>query len=89
MVNRLEIQYSKAAVKAIQSMDRTVKQRIKAGIEGLIVQPPTGDIKRLQGYDNCFRLRVGQYRVIYKYLLDKSIEVLYIIDIGSRGDIYK
>ena len=39
--------------------------------------------------DDRYRLRVGKYRIIYKYLTDKEIEILSIMDIGSRGDIYK
>lgn len=86
----LLIEYSKSAVKTINSMDKSTKQRIKQGIEGLTTQPPTGDIKPLQGYlDNCYRLRIGGYRIIYKYLMNNSVIVLYIMDIGSRGDIYK
>ncbi len=86
----MEIQYSKAAQKAINSMDKATKQRVRAGIQGLTQKPPQGDIKPLQGYhDGRQRLRVGKYRVIYKYSLDGKIEVLHIMDIGSRGDIYK
>ena len=44
----------------------------------------------MSGYkDGRYRLRVGKYRVIYKYLTDTEIEILLIMDIGSRGDIYK
>ena len=43
----MEIEYSKKAVKFINSMDTVTKKRIKAGIEGLIKEPPQGDIKRL------------------------------------------
>ncbi|MEL7609890.1 MAG: type II toxin-antitoxin system RelE/ParE family toxin [Bacillota bacterium] len=85
----MTIRYSKAAVKAIESMNSATKQRVKAGIEGLTQKPPLGDIKRLQGYQDYYRLRVGKYRIIYRFLVDNSVEVLYIIDIGSRGDIYK
>lgn len=86
----MKITYSKTAAKAIQSMNESTKKRIKRGIEGLTQNPPQGDIKPMQGYsDNRYRLRVGGYRVIYKYLKDNSVVVLYIIDIGSRGDIYK
>ncbi|MEG1028092.1 MAG: type II toxin-antitoxin system RelE/ParE family toxin [Oscillospiraceae bacterium] len=89
-MNSLEVQYSKLAVKAINAMDRPTKQRIKQGIEGLTIKPPQGDIKTMQGFtDGRQRLRIGKYRIIYKYTLDTSIEILYIIDIGSRGDIYK
>jgi len=86
----MEIRYSKAAVKAINGMDRDTKARIRAGILGLTQKPPVGDIKPIQGYhDGRHRLRVGKYRVIYKFGLEKSLEILHIIDIGSRGDIYK
>ncbi|MDI6880658.1 MAG: type II toxin-antitoxin system RelE/ParE family toxin [Desulfitobacteriaceae bacterium] len=36
-----------------------------------------------------FRLRIGKYRVLYEYTNLNDEEVLMIIDIGSRGDIYK
>lgn len=86
----MEIRYSKAAVKAINGMDKATKDRIKAGILGLTQKPPQGDIKPLQGFhDGRFRLRIGAYRIIYKYGLEKQLEILHIIDIGSRGDIYK
>lgn len=86
----MEIRYSKAAVKAINSMNKAAKDRIRAGILGLTQKPPQGDIKPLQGYhDGRLRLRIGGYRIIYKYGLENQLEILHIIDIGSRGDIYK
>lgn len=86
----MEIRYSKAAVKAISSMDKATKERIRAGILGLTQKPPQGDIKPMQGYrDGRQRLRVGKYRIIYKFTLENQLEILHIIDIGSRGDIYK
>lgn len=86
----MQIEYSKKAAKYINALDRPIKQRIKAGIEGLTEQPPRGDIKTMQGFtDGRKRLRVGKYRVIYNYLPSGGIVVLYIINIDSRGDIYK
>lgn len=86
----MRIEYSKKAVKYINTLDRPTKQRIKAAIEGLTETPPKGDIKPLQGFtDGKKRLRVGKYRVIYNYLPDGEIEILYIYNVDSRGDIYK
>ena len=66
-----------------------MKQRIKDGIEGLLENPPLGDIKQLQGINPInYRLRIGKYRVIYEYIGNNQ-NVLYIKDVGSRGDIYK
>ncbi|MFR7605815.1 MAG: type II toxin-antitoxin system RelE family toxin [Oscillospiraceae bacterium] len=84
------IQYDKKAKKFIEAQDRITKKRLKTGIEGLTFNPPKGDIKIMQGYnDNRQRLRIGKYRIIYKYIADNAIEILHIMNIDSRGDIYK
>lgn len=90
-VGSVKIEYSKRAAKYISALDKPAKQRIKAGIEGLAENPPKGDIKLLQGYtDGRKRLRIGKYRIIYNYKYGREIiEVLYIINIDTRGDIYK
>lgn len=86
----MKIEYSKKAAKYIGGLDRPTKQRIKKAIEGLAEHPPKGDIKTLQGFaDERKRLRVGKYRIVYNYRPDGEIEILYIIDVDSRGDIYK
>lgn len=62
----------------------------KIAIDGLAHKPPEGDIKPMQGFsDGRKRLRVGAWRVIYRVDRDDMVEVLFIIDIGNRGDIYK
>ena len=82
----MNISYSRQAVKAIGRMDTTTKQRIRAAIDGI----PQGDIKPLMGYsDGRTRLRIGKYRIVFCYVVENTEEVLYIMDVGSRGDIYK
>ena len=57
----MNIEYSKKAVKYINTLDRPTKQRIKNAVEKL----PTGDIKKLKGVENGYRLRVGDLRVLF------------------------
>ena len=86
----MKIKYSRKAAKYINALDRPTKQRIRVAIEGLTETPPKGDIKSMQGFsDGRKRLRVGKYRIIYNYLSDEEIEILYIYNVDSRGDIYK
>lgn len=86
----LEIFYSKVAAKALGNLETSIKLRIKVGIEGLLEVPPKGDIKQMQGVvPPAFRLRIGKYRVIYEYRTIDDEKVLFIKDIGTRGDIYK
>ena len=86
----MKVIFSKTAAKALESFDRPTKQRIRVGIEGLTKTPPEGDIKLMQGFsDGRLRLRIGKYRVVYRYDIDGTVEILYIMAIDSRGDIYK
>ena len=55
-------------MKNIKALDSRVKDRVREGIEKI----PFGDIKKLQGYSNLYRLRVGDYRVIYE-VWDKEL----------------
>lgn len=84
------IQFNKSASKALNQMDKPTKERIKKAIIGLTMTPPVGDIKSMQGYkESRFRIRVGQYRIIYRYDTNGAVKILLILDIGARGDIYK
>ena len=51
------------AVKVIEAMDRPTKHRMKEAIEGL----PQGDVKRLKGSGELYRLRVGGWRIVFSY----------------------
>ena len=39
--------------------------------------------------DGTMRLRIGGWRVLYRYGNEGELEVLLVLDIGNRGDIYK
>lgn len=84
------IKYSKNSIKFLSKLDKKSVMMIRDAINSLTLNPPIGDIKPMQGYaDGRKRLRVGQWRVIYKVEEDFSLKVLLVLDIGNRGDIYK
>lgn len=86
----LQIIYTRTAIKVINALDKTTKQRIKKGILGLIEIPRIGDIKQMKGLETpTYRLRVGKYRVLYEYININGKQAIAIKDVGSRGDIYK
>ena len=74
----------KPAKKFIDGLPLSERRRIVDAIERL---PDSGDIKRLQGHNDLFRLRVGAYRIIYT--VDRGQLIVCIVDADSRGDIYK
>ena len=84
------IRYSKASLKFLSKLDKKSVERIKTAISGLTLDPPVGDIKAMQGSnDERKRLRVGSWRIIYKYGAENELDVLFVLEIGNRGDIYK
>ena len=86
----MKIVYSKTAAKTLQRMERKLRNRLHGAILNLTKTPPEGDIKPMSGKpEGRFRLRVGGYRVIYRYDSDGQMTVLFIIDVGPRGDVYK
>jgi mRNA interferase RelE/StbE len=84
-----EIKFYKDALKSIQKLESITRNRILDHINILSENPrnPELDIKKMQGFENRFRLRVGSYRVVYTVINEQLIIV--IIRVGSRGDIYK
>lgn len=86
----MKVKYSKNSLKFLAKQDKATVTRIKHGIVGLTQNPPVGDIKPMEGYnDGTMRLRVGSFRIIFTYGEEQGVEILLISDIGNRGDIYK
>lgn len=73
----------KKAKKFIDRLPLNEKKRVVAAIEHL---PNGEDIKKLKGYDDLLRLRVGEYRIIYT--VDHGELIVMVIDAGNRGEIY-
>ena len=89
-MNEIKIKYSKDALKFLTKLDKKSVSRIREAIMGLTCNPPLGDIKVMQGYgDGRKRLRVGSWRIIYRHQNEETVEIIFVIDIGNRGDIYK
>ena len=78
----MDIRYSKAATKFLRKQGIATQFRIISAIEKIPLG--YGDIVKLQGIDG-YRLRVGNFRVIY----DTYGNILDIIDIDNRGQVYK
>lgn len=82
------IAYSKQAAKSLQRMPRNMAQLIREKLELIAVDPYADhpNAKKLQGREG-YRLRVGDWRVIYKMHNEQLIIV--VLKIASRGEIYK
>ena len=77
-----ERRYSKSATKYLSTQTETMRKRLKYAIQAL----PEGAVKSLNGRSG-YRLTVGGFRVLFHR--DDDAHIIWIDDIGPRGDIYK
>jgi mRNA interferase RelE/StbE len=81
------VQFTPAAAKALAGLDRGAQRRILAKVEGLASNPRPAGVKALQGEEGIYRLRVGDYRILYA-VRDRELVVL-VVDVGHRREIYR
>jgi len=85
MAYRIEIKRS--ARKEMQTLPRRDQHRIAATIEALAEEPRPAGVRKIIGADDLYRLRIGDYRVVYQ-VCDCKLIVL-IVRIAHRKDVYR
>jgi len=85
MTYRLEV--SPAAVRQLRKLDLQARSRIQAVIELLAEDPRPPRAQKLVGGTGEWRVRTGDYRVIYE-VFDTHLLVL-VLAVGHRSDIYR
>ena len=80
-----ELVYSPTALKQLEKLERAIRERIIIALERLRIKPESRDIKKLMGMPG-YRLRVGDYRVIFDLENDKLL--ILVLEIGHRRNIY-
>jgi len=85
MVYRIEVK--SRAIKALAAISNPHRRRIARAIDGLARIPrPVGCVK-LTGADDAYRIRVGDYRIVYQ-IADRIVTV-YVIRIAHRREVYR
>ncbi len=86
---KYRVEFSSNSKKQLKKYDKNTIKRIISSIESLTESPYNHPhSKRMKGIEgNIYRLRVGDFRIIYEIFDNKVL--IFIIKIGSRGDIYK
>jgi len=77
-----------SAAKEIEAVgSKEDRRRIVEKIAGLAVNPRSQKTEKLAGYDDRYRIRQGQYRIVY--LIDDSHREVTIFKVGHRKDVYR
>jgi mRNA interferase RelE/StbE len=80
-----KIEIKKSAIKEIAKLPKTVLKRVLNKIQLLSLEPRPSGCKKLSA-DEKYRVRVGDYRILYSIEDDKL--VIYIVKVGHRKNIY-
>ena len=80
----MKIQIDKPAMKFLAKQPKPQQERLLRAIYKL---PTEGDIKAMVGHNGLYRLRVGDYRVLFT--VENAILTVRVLQIGNRGDVYK
>ena len=81
------VQYDPRAMKELTKLDRPVARRIAKAIGGLGEQPRPQGARPLVGYPGLWRIRIGDYRVVYA-IKDAELIVL-ALRVAHRRDVYR
>jgi len=81
-----KVDYSRDALKTLRMVDAVTAKRLQQKVAQFAASPAslTNQVKRLKGEDNLWRLRVGDWRVIFS----QDFVVVYVVRIAPRGRAY-
>jgi mRNA interferase RelE/StbE len=81
------IEWKTSAVKELKNLDRSVVGRIVEAVGSLADEPLPGGCRKLRGSEDTYRVRVGDYRVVYEVL--GGARVVKIVRVRHRKDVYR
>jgi mRNA interferase RelE/StbE len=84
---RYQVLIKNSAAKALASLPRAHQRRIAAAIDELADHPRPDGARKLVGSECTWRIRVGDYRVVYD--IEDRILTVQVIRVGHRKDIYR
>lgn len=84
---KYKIKFKPSALKAFKKLNEQTQKRIAKIIELLKIDQLPFGVEKLKGSNNFYRLRAGDYRIIYT--IEKDRLLILILKIGNRKDIYK
>jgi len=85
MAYRVEIKAS--AVKEIAALSRRDQRRVLAATESLADEPRPPGARKLVGADDVYRVRVGDYRIVYQ--IHDDVLTVHVVRVGHRRDVYR
>lgn len=86
-MSRYRVRILPGALRVLLKLDKPIRRRIQVAVDDLAHDPRPSGAVALKGQDGTYRIRVGDYRVLYE-IEDGELIVL-VVDLGHRREIYR
>jgi mRNA interferase RelE/StbE len=81
------IEWKSSAAKELRKLPKSVIARVLPAVEALADTPRPDGVRKLSGSENTYRIRIGEYRVVYN-IFDRRL-VIEIVRVRDRKEAYK
>ena len=85
MTYRVEI--TKKALRGLKKLPNPLVKRLLEAANSLAKDPRPNGYKKLRGFDELYRIRVGDWRIIY--IIEDDVLLVLVITIKPRGEVYR
>jgi mRNA interferase RelE/StbE len=82
-----KIEWKRSAIKELKKTPKEKISRVVKAVEQLAIDPFPAGVRKLTGSEHTYRIRVGDYRVIYSVYEDRLL--IEIVRVGHRKDVYR
>ena len=82
-----KVEWKNSAYKELQKLPRPIITRVVAAVSELSDEPFPHGVKKLVGSEFSYRIRIGDYRVVYEVF--ESRLIIEIVRVRHRKDVYK
>jgi len=86
-VSRYEITFARSARRELEALETQLVARVWPRIQALGAQPRPPGCRKVQGEEDVWRIRVGDYRVLYE--IKNAMRIIDIVAVRHRRDAYR
>ena len=86
-VARYVLDIKPSARKELENLSDSLIARLAPKIDGLAADPRPSGCRKLRGYKDFWRIRVGEYRVVY--IIDDDRKIVSVTRVAHRRDVYE
>jgi mRNA interferase RelE/StbE len=82
-----KIEWKRSATKELEKLPRPMISKIVSAVDNLSSNPFPQGVRKLVGTEDTYRIRIGDYRVLYNIIQNRLI--IEIVRVRHRKDAYK